>query len=477
MAAPTAAWNRLDVAWPAGGATVAVPGHDAAARSARALRRRCEEAGGRLRGRAARAEAALLRSVLRAYRRSLRRHRPFQALRQVEQCLGRMERAELAGCLEALAGLLPRGGARGPCSVPGRAVLETAALRVLGGCRLVVRLLECCSKAFLLSVQHLCSGEFILLNTVASGLLSRLRVQYRWVLQSLVSLYEVLWTLLDLVSKTQQTPYIKGFTFPSDIGDFLGASVCAEVKKMARAPKGTKAARWLRKLFPDAPEAAPEAERDLGISITSAPSKVQSVSLCSRLAKSPHARSLVQMFQKATSFGELSEALRKAILWCKGNKLKSAAYFLRNKLLKSNRLHHVEAQGCSLQKKLCCVKTSLCKYLLCGSQNARQPKLYHRARLCQGKMRCSRRSKTPKAVQQEPPELPGACEGDSSSFLSIFHAGFLGHEGRADADEAGGEQRQAGPSPQLLLGAKPGSLLKEAAENMDIDSIFAAMGV
>ncbi|NXA40709.1 NEPRO protein, partial [Eudromia elegans] len=370
-----------------------------------------------------------------------------------------------------------------------------------------------------LSVQHLCSGEFILLNTVASGLLSRLRVQYRWVLQSLVSLYEVLWTLLDLVSKTQQTPYIKGFTFPSDIGDFLGASVCAEVKKMARAPKGTKAARWLRKLFPDAPEAAPEAERDLvthtsvmenkslpgptdigrpvvatrasrgrgatflhfalfqGISITSAPSKVQSVSLCSRLAKSPHARSLVQMVQKATSFGELSEALRKAILWCKGNKLKSAAYFLRNKLLKSNRLHHVEAQGCSLQKKLCCVKTSLCKYLLCGSRNARQPKPYHRARLCQGKMRCSRRSKTPKAVQQEPPELPGACEGDSSSFLSIFHAGSLGHEGRADADKAGGEQRQAGPSPQLLLGAKPGSLLKEAAENMDIDSIFAAMGV
>ncbi|KGL75384.1 Uncharacterized protein C3orf17, partial [Tinamus guttatus] len=152
---------------------------------------------------------------------------------------------------------------QGECWVPSQPVLETVAVKVLGGCKLIVRLLECCSKAFLLSVQHLCSEEFILLNTVASGLLSRLRIQYRWVLQSLISLYEVLWTSLDLVSKTQQTPYIKGFTFPSDISDFLGVSVCAEVKKMAKTPKATKAASWLKKLFPAAPEAAPEAQRDL----------------------------------------------------------------------------------------------------------------------------------------------------------------------------------------------------------------------
>lgn len=69
-------------------------------------------------------------------------------------------------------------------------------------------------------------------------------------------------------------------------------------------------------------------------------------SLSRYMAKLQHTGSLIQMFQTAASFGELSEALRKAILWCKGNKLKPAAYFLRNKLLKSNRLHHVEAQGC-----------------------------------------------------------------------------------------------------------------------------------
>ncbi|NWJ10009.1 NEPRO protein, partial [Crypturellus undulatus] len=158
------------------------------------------------------------------------------------------------------------GRGQGECWVPSQPVLETVAVKVLGGCKLIVRLLECCAKAFLLSVQHLCSEEFILLNTVASGLLSRLRFvpsEYIWVLQSLISLYEVLWTSLDLVSKIQQTPYIKGFTFPSDIRDFLGVSVCAEVKKMAKTPKATKSASWLKKLFPAVPEAAPEAQIDL----------------------------------------------------------------------------------------------------------------------------------------------------------------------------------------------------------------------
>nr|XP_013805565.1 PREDICTED: uncharacterized protein C3orf17-like [Apteryx mantelli mantelli] len=184
------------------------------------------------------------------------------------------------------------------------------------------------------------------------------------------------------------------------------------------------------------------------------------------------------MFQKATCFGELSEALRKAILWCKGNKLKSAAYFLRNKLLKSNRLHHVEAQGCSLQRKLCCVKTSVCKYLLSGLQNARQPKQYRGAQFCQRKIKWSKRSKkTPKTVQQKPSELSGVCESGFSFFLPVYQAGSLGHEGCANADTAAGELSKAGTPMQLLLEENPGSMLKEATENMDIDSIFAAMGV
>ncbi|KFZ47234.1 Uncharacterized protein C3orf17, partial [Antrostomus carolinensis] len=177
----------------------------------------------------------------------------------VEQCLKRLWKMNLVGYIETLAGLIPKTNtsqAHTECLVPSQPMLETVALKVLGGCKLILRLLDCCCKAFLLSVKHLCSEEFILLNTVASGLLSRLWVQYRHVLQSLISLYGVLSTSLHLVSETQQMPYIKGFTFPSDINNFLGVNVSSEMKKQkARMLTTKKPTSWLKKLFPTIPEA------------------------------------------------------------------------------------------------------------------------------------------------------------------------------------------------------------------------------
>ncbi|NXX10509.1 NEPRO protein, partial [Podargus strigoides] len=234
-----------------------------------ALRRRCGVAGRRLSGRGLSAEGRVLRAVLYVYHSRLLRHRPYLALRQVEQCLKRLWKMNLVGCIETLAELIPKKNtsqAHAECLVPSQPVLETVALKVLGGCKLILRLLDCCCKAFLLSVKHLCSEEFILLNTVASGLLSRLWfvIQYRCVLQSLISLYAMLSTLLHLVSQTQQMPYIKGFTFPSDISSFLGVNVSSEVKQQkARMLATTKPTSWLKKLFPRMPEA--EKKRNFAI--------------------------------------------------------------------------------------------------------------------------------------------------------------------------------------------------------------------
>ncbi|NWR51533.1 NEPRO protein, partial [Regulus satrapa] len=226
-----------------------------------ALRRRCHLAGKRLSGPGLAAEGRVLHAVLYAYHSRLLRHRPYLALQQVEQCLKRLWKMDLVGCLETLLGLIPKKNAsqaHAECLVPSQPVLETVALKVLGGSKLILRLLDCCCKAFLLSVKHLCSEEFILLNTVASGLLSRLWfvIQYRCVLQTLVSLYSALSTVLQLVSETQQAPYIRGFTFPSDIGDFLGVNVSAEAKKQkAKMLTTKKSTSWMKKLFPAMPEA------------------------------------------------------------------------------------------------------------------------------------------------------------------------------------------------------------------------------
>ncbi|NXV56182.1 NEPRO protein, partial [Molothrus ater] len=226
-----------------------------------ALRRRCDIAGKRLSGPALAAEGRVLRAVLYVYHSRLLRHRPYLALQQVEQCLKRLWKMNLVGCLETLVGLIPKKNgskAQADCLVPSQPILETVALKVLGGCKLILRLLDCCCKAFLLSVKHLCSKEFILLNTVALGLLSRLWfvIQYRCLLQTLVSLYSALSTVLHLVSETQKIPYIKGFTFPSDVGDFLGVNVSSEAKKQkAKMLTAKKSTSWMTKFFPAMPEA------------------------------------------------------------------------------------------------------------------------------------------------------------------------------------------------------------------------------
>ncbi|NWU90058.1 NEPRO protein, partial [Upupa epops] len=229
------------------------------------LQRRCGVAGERLSDTGLASEGQVLRAVLYAYHSRLLRHRPFLALQQVEQCLKRLWKMNLVGCIETLADVIPKkdtSQANAECLVPSQPMLETVALKVLGGCKLVLRLMDCCCKGFLLSVKHLCSEEFILWNTVVLGLLSRLWfvIQYRCVLQSLMSLYDVLLKALHLVSETQQMPYIKGFTFPSDISNFLGVNICSEMKKQKKTLT-RKPTSWLKKLFPAMPEATSETGR------------------------------------------------------------------------------------------------------------------------------------------------------------------------------------------------------------------------
>ncbi|NXH15283.1 NEPRO protein, partial [Bucco capensis] len=226
------------------------------------LRRQCDIANKRLSGTSLANEGRVLRAVLYAYHSRLLRHRSYLAMQQVEQCLKRLWKMNLVGSLETLAELIPKKNtsqAHVECLVPSQPVLETVALKVLGGCKLILRLLDCCCKAFLLSVKHLCSEEYILMNTVALGLLSRLWIQYRCVLQSLTSLYGTLSTSLHLVSATQQMPYIKGFIFPSDISNFLGVDISSDLKKQkARMLTTKKTTSWLKKLFPTMPKAVLE---------------------------------------------------------------------------------------------------------------------------------------------------------------------------------------------------------------------------
>ncbi|KAL2805102.1 nucleolus and neural progenitor protein isoform d, partial [Daubentonia madagascariensis] len=248
-------------------------------------------------------------------------------------------------------------------------------------------------------------------------------VLYKGVLKRLISLYEPLFGLLQEVSRIQPMPYFKDFTFPSDIAEFLGQPYFEVFKgKMPTAFVAKGVTKLLNKLFLTN-EQPPRFSEETLLGISEKPKQMKinvqnNVDLgqpvknkkvfkdrssefdvrafckqlkhkvtqetsfefkCSqsklkmtkhssqKVIGTPRVKSFVQRLREVESFVQLSEEIQMAVVWCRSKKLKAQAIFLGNKLLKSNRLKHVEAQGNSLPKKLECIKTSICNCLLRGS--------------------------------------------------------------------------------------------------------------
>ncbi|XP_007458214.1 PREDICTED: uncharacterized protein C3orf17 homolog isoform X1 [Lipotes vexillifer] len=373
------------------------------------------------------AETDVLCAVLYSNHNRMGRHKPHLALKQVEQCLKRLKDMNLEGSIQDLSESFSSNENQPvntkACVVPSQPVVELVLMKILGACNLLLRLLDCCCKTFLLTVKHLGLQEFIILNLVMVGLVSRLWVLYKHVLKRLVSLYEPLFGLLQEVSRIQPLPYFKGFTFPSDIAEFLGEPYFEIFKKKmptAFAAKGVT--KLLNKLFLTKEQSQRSSEEtllriskkakqmkinihnnvDLGQPVKNKKilkeksSEFDVRAFCKQLKHkaiqensfefkcsqsklkatkhsswktigTPCVKSLVQRFRETETFVQLSEEIQMAILWCRSKKLKAQTTFLGNKLLKSNRLKHVEAQGYSLPKKLECIKTSICNCLLHGS--------------------------------------------------------------------------------------------------------------
>ncbi|XP_053519041.1 nucleolus and neural progenitor protein isoform X1 [Artibeus jamaicensis] len=403
------------------------------------------------------AEAGVLCAVLYSNHYRMGRHKPHLALKQVEQCLKRLKNMNLEGSIQELSDSFSSNENQPLTTevriIPSQPVVELVLVKILGACKLLLRLMDCCCKTFLLTVKHLGLQEFIILNLVIVGLVSRLWVLYKGVLKRLISLYEPLFGLLQEVSRIQPLPYFEDFIFPSDIIEFLGQPYFEVFKKnmpAAFAAKGVT--KLLNKLFLTKEQSLRcSEETSLRISKKTKQMKINlqnNVDLgepvknkkilkekscgfdvrafCRQLkhkaiqeasselkCPQPHlkatkhssqevigtpcAESLVQRLQEAETFIQLSEEIQMAILWCRSKKLKAQASFLGNKLLKSNRLKHVEAQGYSLPKKLDCIKTSICNCLLRGSGSKTSK---HHLRLRRSQNKFSLRQRKPQRKLQ-----------------------------------------------------------------------------
>ncbi|KAM6984991.1 testis-expressed protein 30, partial [Aplochiton taeniatus] len=162
---------------------------------------------------------------------SFRQQKSFRALKQVEQCIHRLKEMKLDSALGELMELCPSQAQRqiasdskGDITVPSQPALEWYCLKVLGAAQLMSCVLQRCTRAFVLSQQHLQSEEFVLLNVVLTSMLSRLWVFFRGILASLAPLYEQILKLWKDVSQAQHMPYLRDFPLPTDILEFLGPS-------------------------------------------------------------------------------------------------------------------------------------------------------------------------------------------------------------------------------------------------------------
>ncbi|XP_013918889.1 PREDICTED: uncharacterized protein C3orf17 homolog [Thamnophis sirtalis] len=246
-------WNRWDVPWPACNSAEVVPAEHASVRCLSTALKKCGAVDSMLNSKMLVAEQSLLHSIIYNYHYQMIHQKAYGSLKQVEQCLKRFSLMNLEKSIQKIAqtGLIEQKSENSEESlVPSQPVIEVVLVKILGGCKLILRLLECCCTAFSLIVKHLCLEEYILFNTLILGLLSRLWILYGAVLKKLSTLYKDLFELLQEVAKMHQRPYIKGFVFPSEINDFLETSYLEIKKKMSKSFIERKAGTgWINTLF------------------------------------------------------------------------------------------------------------------------------------------------------------------------------------------------------------------------------------
>ncbi|XP_066563153.1 nucleolus and neural progenitor protein isoform X2 [Amia ocellicauda] len=425
-------WNKLEIAYPGVLSAVRFQFNASTEQCMKCLRKECEKVLKLLKSKVLQTEIRILYALLYVFHHRLRQHKPYQALKKVEQCVNRLRNMRLEAALEDLKGMcpnLPRLREGGQHEVPSQPVLEWLSLKVLGASKLMMHLMECCSEAFLLVLQHLYWKEFIILNVVLTGMLSRLWVYSRGILKTLTCLYEQMFAFLQEVSQIQQMPFVKYFALPADIKTFLGPSYSQVVEiKPPEVPvvkklQVTARSGLLNKLFASGAGRNSEytelshsgmktkwtalkglEKNDLGNPVLGqhsedlrnlpefdvkallrqpqGASKVNSTAsqdswkdgryLPLKKTLILQKESYVWQIEWAASFSDLAASLKQLVNWCKRENLLYESRRLNYQYLKCQRLMHLETQGYSLKRKLHFYK-QICKSMFLGTRTLKMP--------------------------------------------------------------------------------------------------------
>ncbi|XP_043105160.1 LOW QUALITY PROTEIN: nucleolus and neural progenitor protein [Puntigrus tetrazona] len=253
-------WNKIHIPFPSAFSSSRIPFTDSNDLLIESLLTDCEKVLTLLSSEVLQTEIRVLYELLHVLNNSFRQHKPFRALKQVEQCVNRLKEMKLKEAVEDLKELCPNkfqrdaGAEVGECDLPSQPMLEWLCLKLLGASSLLARTLERCTQAFMLARQHILLSEFIVLNVVITSMLSRLWVFFRGILKALIPMYKGTTELLQEVSRSQPMPYLTDFTLPRGLKDFLCLSypdllLEEGTKDPLRGKKGKKNISLLSRLF------------------------------------------------------------------------------------------------------------------------------------------------------------------------------------------------------------------------------------
>ncbi|KAK0151853.1 Nucleolus and neural progenitor protein [Merluccius polli] len=184
----------------------------------------------------------------------------FRALKQVEQCINRLQEMKLDVVILDLLQMCPTQLQRSPglhaaeYGVPSQPMLEWTSLKVLGAARLLTCVMDYCSRSFmypsgLRARQQLKQDEFIVLSVVITSMVSRLWVYFRALLYGLAPLYRLILGLLAAVSHAKPMPFLTGYPLPKSLTEFLGLSPL-QLKGLDDAGSSTSCAAQKQQTIP-----------------------------------------------------------------------------------------------------------------------------------------------------------------------------------------------------------------------------------
>ncbi|KAG7331576.1 hypothetical protein KOW79_005545 [Hemibagrus wyckioides] len=419
-------WNKVNILCPGAAAACRVTFNTRTASVTEAVLEQCERVLKLLDSHVLHTETRVLREILYVMHNSFRQHKPFRAIKQVQQCITRLKEMKLQGALQDLQELCPNqiqrnvGVDAGYCDVPSQPMLEWFCLKLLGASRLMCRTMDQCTKAFSLVRQHLHLSEFLVLNLVLVSMLSRFWVFFRGILRTLVPMYQSLMDLLHLVEQCRPMTFLTDFTLPRDLGVFLGPpysdllkeSSIAEPFGMKKTPKPSLLDRMFEEGSDNQVEKGDEEERqmmqllasemttpnmDLGRSILRHGPPVsqstsnldikmmllqQSSKQCtaevfiktaspgqpstSSLAELEQKKMFLQKLKTASSITDMAAHVEEMMGWCRRSKLHEERCYLAFTLLRCQRIKALESEGNSVQKKLRRLRVEIGRVMIKG---------------------------------------------------------------------------------------------------------------